>query len=186
MAEILLTSVLSAVGTALGGWWLAYANQKGKNLADKEDIKRLTELVEGVKHANAELLERMKLKNQLRLAAVDRRLQAHQEAYSHWRSCSEFVFSEEIHRLAADAFIWWNDNCLYLSADAREAFVKAIRAAREHHELKRNLEGSAINAMLLQSNMDIVRAAGPLIVAGASLPSLGDDEFPEPTSGLSV
>lgn len=62
-----------------------YASEKGKNLATREDIEILTKLVEDVRHKFATDLEEQKAANQLRLAALDRRLQAHQEAFTLWR-----------------------------------------------------------------------------------------------------
>ena len=43
---------------------------------------KITEIVEKIKKDNAELLELQKAKHQLRMAAIDKRLQTHQQAFS--------------------------------------------------------------------------------------------------------
>ncbi len=84
----------------------SYLAEKGKNLADKEDIGRITDEIEKVKvqygetlqniiHQNNLLLEEVKGRHQLRLAALDRRLQAHQEAYTLWKKLLSKLYKEE-------------------------------------------------------------------------------------------
>jgi hypothetical protein len=73
-----------------------YLNEKAKNLAKIEDIEGITRKIEDVKHEymsqiqglshqNSLILEQARGQHQLRLAALDKRLQAHQEAYALWR-----------------------------------------------------------------------------------------------------
>jgi len=50
--EILIGMILSTLLTLAIGYSTEYAKAKGKNLADKEDIRRVTELVESVKQEN--------------------------------------------------------------------------------------------------------------------------------------
>ena len=100
MFEILFAAILLvATGVALLLWrsfFPSYLSEKGKNLATKEDIAEITKQVEGAKeiystrlkeleHQNALVLEQLKAQQQLRLAAVERRLAAHQEAFTLWR-----------------------------------------------------------------------------------------------------
>jgi hypothetical protein len=65
--------------------------------------------------------------NQLRLAAIERRLQAHQEAYALWR---KLVFSGDDYETTDPVVIecraWWNNNCLYLTPGARQAFSQLL------------------------------------------------------------
>src|SRR5438445_12492320 len=82
---------------AAGGAYLgAYLRRKGQNFADKEDIKKLTEIVENVRsqhaerlenlaHTNREALEYGSREHQSRLAALDRRLETHQQAFTLWQ-----------------------------------------------------------------------------------------------------
>jgi hypothetical protein len=93
---------LSGAGTMLAGYFLSlftrrylpsYVAEKGKNAATKEDIEVITEKVEAVKaafeadrqareHQSRLFLQTQDFTHQMRLAALDRRLQAHQEAYT--------------------------------------------------------------------------------------------------------
>jgi len=50
----------------------AYLSEKGKNLATKEDVGAITEKVEAVKSGYAEMLEEVKVGNQLKISAIER------------------------------------------------------------------------------------------------------------------
>jgi hypothetical protein len=63
----------------------SYLNKKGENLATKEDIAGLTKLVKDVEHGYNVQIEEMKAKQQFRMAALDKRLQVHQDAFALWR-----------------------------------------------------------------------------------------------------
>src|SRR5689334_15919765 len=63
---------------------------------------------------------------QLRLAALDKRLQAHQEAFTLWQ---RLIFADrrndEFSKVVTECQDWWQSNCLYLTSEARSAFRKA-------------------------------------------------------------
>jgi hypothetical protein len=124
---ILQITTLAGVGAAvyLQRTLKAYASEKGKNLATREDVAEITRQVEAVKadyakqllaleHAQKVVLEQANQRHQLSLAAIDRRLQAHQEA---------FAKSNELAHLAHDRspdatdkvnslLQWYRENCL--------------------------------------------------------------------------
>lgn len=110
---------------------------------------------------------------EFRLAALERRLQAHQEAYALWR---RLLFAHkqnaEIHEAVIKAQEWWEQNCLYLTSNARSTFQQAYLAAHDHAEL---LNISA-DVSALQQAKDKVRRAGGVIVNGVNLPSIGEME----------
>jgi hypothetical protein len=112
-------------------------------------------------------------KQEFRLAALERRLQAHQEAYALWR---RLLFADkrnaEIHEAVIKAQEWWDHNCLYLTSDARSAFQQAYLAAHDHAELL-NIHADAGD---LQEARETVRRAGGVIVNGVNLPSIGEKE----------
>jgi hypothetical protein len=56
----LILIVLQIIIGLLGGYLLFYSQQKGKNQADKQDLQKLTEIVEEVKRKNNEELELLK------------------------------------------------------------------------------------------------------------------------------
>ncbi|MCT3846072.1 hypothetical protein HZQ52_14685 [Elizabethkingia anophelis] len=58
-SEFIIISLQVLVGL-LSAYLLYYAQQKGKNQADKEDLKKLTEIVEEVKKKNNEEIELLK------------------------------------------------------------------------------------------------------------------------------
>jgi hypothetical protein len=109
-------SVVSPIVTLLivaGGYVVRYMQEKGKNRAAVEDIGELTRIVDAIKtenatrlasisHQNAVLIEQLKAKHELRFAAVDRRLQAHQEAFSRWRKLVANVHHEAIGPVAIE------------------------------------------------------------------------------------
>jgi len=122
----------------------SYAKEKGRNLATKEDIAEITKKVEEVKHQYNLLLEQFKSHNQLRLAALDKRLEVHQEAFSLWKELSFSIMSgKETTPTTIKCENWWWKNCFYLDAESREAFWKAIRLAPENYHalpLKERIE----------------------------------------------
>ena len=59
----------------------SFIREKGKNLATKKDIGRITKEIESVKSIYTKEIEHIREKQQLRLAAIDKRLEAHQKAY---------------------------------------------------------------------------------------------------------
>ena len=109
---------------------------------------------------------------QLRLTAADRRLQAHQEAFALWRKILRNVHNEDIGKVVMEGQEWWENNCLYLDAQARGAFLEAMHSASHHASFKADRE----NAELVMENWDRIMRAGDVIVAAVNLPSLGEKE----------
>lgn len=109
---------------------------------------------------------------QLRLTAADRRLQAHQEAFALWRKILSNVHSEDIGQVVMECQEWWENNCLYLDAQARGVFLEAIHSASHHASFKADRK----NAELMMENWERIMRAGEVIVASVNLPSLGEKE----------
>ncbi len=97
----------------------AYLLEKGKNLATREDIEEITEKVEAIRAQHASLVEELKARHQLRLAAVDRRLHAHQEAFTLWRKLMAVVHSDQVIKVVQECQTWWEQNCVYLEPKVR-------------------------------------------------------------------
>jgi hypothetical protein len=111
-------------------------------------------------------------KNQLRLAALDKRLEAHQHAYSLWRKLiSNAADKSAISPIVMSAQIWWEDNCLYLEPQSREAFYQSLINASNHHFILQSGSND-----LVTKNWNTILRAGPLLVTGVSLPTIGDLE----------
>jgi hypothetical protein len=60
MTTQIVILILQIIIGLLSGYLIYYAQQKGKNQADKEDLKKLTEIVEEVKKKNNEEIEMLK------------------------------------------------------------------------------------------------------------------------------
>ena len=151
-----------------------YLTEKGKNLATSEDIQKMTQKIESIKADYSVLLEELKSKHQLKLAAIDRRLEVHQEAFALWRELMTHVHTKEIGNITKKCNVWWEENCLYLEPNAREAFSTAYHAAASHKEILQIRD-----AELAIDNMLKVRAAGQIIVEAVKLPRLSDAELKE-------
>jgi hypothetical protein len=116
--------ILSAVVAAFFG---SYLGEKGKNLATKEDIAKVTDKVEGVKRQHEEIIERLKLSHQLQILAGERRLQAHQEAFVLWRKIlrADPTHWDECWPIVQESQNWWERNCMYLGPESRDAMFRA-------------------------------------------------------------
>lgn len=171
----------------------SYASEKGKNVATKEDIAGITREIERVRyeyaehhetitHQNRSLLEASSRKHQLKLAALDRRLDAHQQAYALWWKLLGAVHDEQrIGPVAVECERWWVENCLYLNPEARQKFNASIHCALTHRHLLR----PHLDAAAARQNWEFIMGAGQAIVRGVELPSLGEDEY-KPVSNISA
>jgi len=72
------------------------------------------------------------------LAALDKRLEKHQEAFTLWRNLL-FCLRDEVKIGTAidESEEWWKKNCLYLSDEARSAFHTALILAVDFRNLLR-------------------------------------------------
>jgi hypothetical protein len=179
----ILAYVLVFVLAGLGAFAASYLRRKGENVATKEDVAELTDLVERVRtqyaerienlaHQNRQALEQGGREHQLRLAALDRRLDAHQQAFTLWRKLFFSIYTPEITNTVRECQTWWDSNCLYLDPLAREAFVRAFRAAHLHKDL---LDARSPSEDI-KANWEKITSAGDAIVRGAALPPIKDLE----------
>jgi hypothetical protein len=156
--------VIVFIVAAVGAYFGAYLRRKGQNFADKEDIKKLTEIVESVRsqyakdlenlaYENRKVLEYFSQKHQLSLAVIDRRLAAHQDAYSVWLHLA-ISYHDTIKRQKTlqNCQTFYNANCLYLGNRTRKAFKETMvdiafyEAAKDEgftglKELNKKIEG---------------------------------------------
>ena len=137
LIETIPVLVGSGVGAASAVWLLfqyffkSYLEAKGKNLADKEDIAKITREVESVRHDYNALLEQMKARHQLRLAALDKRLAVHQEAFTLWRELY-MATASDMDKIVEKCRDWWNHHCVYLEPKVRDGFLDAINQEYMH------------------------------------------------------
>lgn len=147
----------------------SYLSQKGKNLATKEDISEITKEIEEVKSTYNQILETFKAQHQLRLAAVEKRLQAHQEAFCLWRKINGALGSEHLPEIIRECDEWWGNNSLYLEPEPRRAFLEAWVSARDLKWYQENSEASLVTKCHQQINY-----AGEAITKAVKLPRLNE------------
>ena len=138
---------------------VSYVKTKGKNLATAEYAKQL---------------EIFKHKHDLKFAALEKRLAVHQQAYALWWELMRVSSKKD---QVGDCVIkcqdWFVENCLYLSAEARDAFYGAYMAASIHPDLMQGRK----SADELTGNFDKIHRAGSVLVEAVSLPSWGEKEY---------
>lgn len=150
---------------------VSYMGEKGKNLATKEDIEAITDKVKGVEHAYNLLLEEVKSQNSLRMAALDRRLQAHQEAFTLWRKLVLHA-RDDFEDVMVEVQDWWEKNCLYLGKDVSNAFVTAYR--NEHLRIQ-YLKMGGVTADQIIECANKVQAFPDIVFEACKLPPLSQE-----------
>ena len=117
-----LSVILNCVFLVAFSCFYVYFTTKVKNQATKEDISFITSQMESIKTSFAIHLEGVKAHNNLRMAAIDKRLAVHQEGYTLLRRALRNRQKENFWDTIFEAQEWWENNCLYLEPKAREAF----------------------------------------------------------------
>lgn len=193
MLEIgIISSIVGAISGAVlyrvaARFLSGYLPEKGKNLATKEDVGRITDIVEEVKREHAEqmrevshrfdlMLEEKKSSNQLRVAALDRRLDAHQQAFALWRKLFNSIHGPDITDVVIECQNWWDNNCLYLEPAAREAFANAYAAADLHRAILENSRRDCVAIEEININWKIITDAAEIITSSVALPGLTSAE----------
>lgn len=160
--------VAMVIGAGVAGFLGAYLGEKGKNLATKDDIATITQTVETVKRQHQEVIENLKAGHQLRMVAAERRLQAHQEAFTHCRELFNSMHSPEVNAVAGECLKWWESNCVYLGPESHQAFFDAFWAAAKHQSF---LDARS-PAKEIQENWAKITRAPNVILQEVSLPTL--------------
>ena len=181
--ETALTALLAGCGAYLG----SYLKAKGERRAEAESIRHITDVQETIRLQNSTILESLKGTQQLRMAAVDKRLEAHQRSFELWRA---MVTSKPEHALDAIevASDFWNQNCLYLEPPVRTAFVDALAQARIHQA---TTGGGADMLSMRLSAYDKLMIFPNVLFEAIKLPALSpaekkflDDKPPEETTSV--
>jgi hypothetical protein len=158
-----IQALIVFVAASIGNFATSYFRKRGENLATRQDIEEITRKIEQVK-------EEIQARHTLRFAALEKRLQAHQEAFGHCRRLLESLQSDADWRQKLNAMQnWFNDNGLYLEVDATKAFWDSYYAAIEY-DLHRS--SSPRNTKGMKENYAIVRAAPNAMREAVGLPSL--------------
>lgn len=106
-----------------------------------------------------------------RLSAIEKRLQAHQEAFALWRKLLSHIHDEEeIASVVSECQTWWDNNCLYLEEKARKAFRTSYMCALDHKDFLKDRS----NLALVKKNWVDIEAAGNALAKAVALPPIGD------------
>jgi hypothetical protein len=163
--QLLILGVIGWLSRAI----TVYSKEKGKNLATKEDIAEITQKIEAVRAEFAAIRDARQRRHELSIAALDKRLEAHQKAFSLWRQL--LINANHLDtKLLNDCEEWRAENCLYLSPEAAFAFKNAIAAAYLHSDMKR--AGRPED----RDNWKELSSAGEVIAKAVQLPGLGEEE----------
>ena len=124
-----------------------------------------------------EKLASLDRKHRLSVAALEKRLEAHQTAYALWWKLHGALHGSELSQVVYECQEWWKSNCLYLEREARQAFHGAYHAADLHATLLELLRESKTqkNRDAVQENWDIIVGAGPALTRAMELPSISGE-----------
>jgi hypothetical protein len=97
-------------------------------------------------------------------------LQAHQEAFALWRKLS--TGHEQAGAAVIECQTWWEQNCLYLEPDVRQAFVVAYSNAQIRDEFVRI---RADSQLILEASQKIT-AFPDILFNAVKLPPMSETE----------
>jgi hypothetical protein len=82
-------------------------------------------------------------KDKFRLAALDKRLDIHQEAYYRWSKMIHLRFKEDVENVLLDSIEWYNKNCLFLDSKSRVEFLRCTENVLNYKTTWRMWQDSA-------------------------------------------
>jgi len=176
--KIIVEHALKEYGLSL--WWAylvfvvspfvgAFVATFAKKKAEIAATKKYTEELQKVSHQNQVILENQRAHNSLRMAAIDKRLQAHQEACGLWRKINANLNTEGIQDVVIECDNWWSNNSLYLEPEPREAFLTAWVSAKDLAWYK-----DAGETDLVSKCYRDIELAGQAITNAVELPTLNE------------
>jgi hypothetical protein len=170
--SIFIIGIIVLITSYLG----SYIRIKGQNLATKEDISEITDIIQGIRADYAKQIENHSHHNRLKMAALDKRLEAHQQAYTLWLQLRRSVHNEDKNiDMVIKCQKWWEENCLYLDMESRKAFISSIHAVALHQDLT----GGQATTDEVKENWRYINECGEILIRSAGLPSFGENELEE-------
>lgn len=183
--------VLTPVVGAVAAYFGAYQAEKGKNSATKEDIGEITKAVGEVNSEFNKKLEEFKTYHQLRMVAAERRIQAHQEAFSLWREFHQgYSQDDESWKTTyKKADKWYQENNFFLGKETRNNFYVALTGSDRFRICRQALDCKIRNGIdekeyfELQSELlkiwecEVLKLL-PLVFEEVELPSLAKPQPP--------
>ena len=179
MGEFLaaVLDVLERFGPAMAGvaiivalfvqaYFAKYLNVKADTLAKKEDLpdlkvikRELEQVSQSIKHSYEELRGHARLRGQLQVAALEKRLAVHQEAYAMCRALVSAAHRTEDFPMRRFED-WWRDNCLYLTELAADAVYQAYLASSAWLRTSQTKDADANWEKIITAQDIVAREAG--------------------------
>jgi len=117
-------------------------------------------------------------KKQLRLAALERRLDTHQKAYSLWWDIRSNIKNEnKLDSILKNSIDWWKKNCLFLAPKSRAAFYNCINSAHLYVALTKAQTSKSEGSKEIRKIWDTIMLPGMTLVEEVNLPSFGEEEY---------
>lgn len=167
----LFALIAAAVGAAGGAYlkkWgeLTAVNEAFTTLRDQQ--KHIAADAAAIKSKFDTIIESQKLQNQLRTAALERRLDAHQKAFVLWRKLMTKIYTDECASVVLECQTFWEENCVFLGPKTDTAFFQAYMAATVHRDMLRE----RVPAKEITANWQVIAAAAAIIRSEVALPPL--------------
>lgn len=195
---------LSFFGAWVGNGLRAYGVKRAELRAKEERLGVMTRLEESVRHdfhlkleafrndqtraieefraQQTRDMEQFKAGQTHRFLAAEKRLQACQEAFTHWRKVLAAIHQPDFLTTVEAATAWWNSNCLYIDSPARHRFIDGMNAIHGHQTLFNSdydgdLDARRAAEVTKQRLMDRFVDIAPALFEAAKVPELAGDEL---------
>jgi hypothetical protein len=110
--------------------------------------------------------------HQLRMAALEKRVQAHQEAFALWAKLCNSLRKPEFDEVYKECQDWWYGNCIYLEDEVRKAFRDTYLDARGFN----SLADTGVASDVLREYFARIESLGNMILRAISLPPIRELE----------
>lgn len=171
--------LVSFLGALIGSGLTGYVLETGKNAAVKKDLAKMADIVEEVKNKYNLLIEDVRSRNSLKMAAIDKRLKVHQEAYTYWNEIiSSYKNELLLNSILEQAQSHYNLNCLYLDATVSNKYHEMLYWASHYHDIVIECrEGDELALKQKEDFLALLKSIGNLIRSAVSLPSINEDQI---------
>lgn len=123
-------------------------------------------------------INRSDYQKQLRLAALEKRLEAHQQAFAFWWEIRSNIYNDDkISDTIQKATEWWRNHCLYLGPKSRASFYNCLIFAGNHADMLKARTPGYDDKKEIRESWDTIMLPGSILVEEVNLPSFGEEEY---------
>ena len=117
--------------------------------------------------------------DQFRLAALEKRLEVHQKAFTLWNELFTHLHATDISDIVPKCEKWWISHRINSGPESSEVFYRAYILAHGFHAIPPDDD-------MQTEHFEIIKDAGRIIVEAVSLPAMqnGEDRRIEPNKAL--